>query len=187
MGNCADSRRIHFLGRAFGPATCILLDASRLQNSGALCPRWWSKRPRTAEQQICLRSSFPAIFPGSATLVEEHKKQRKAARLGRNNPWQGSRWPRCRWCGERKYWSHCICGRCRAAYASSVELAGDDLRHAHLAHNLGCDLVSAEDARELRGRRECHRPKDPIENRQPESALRDDAICREPPSVCVLC
>ena len=40
---------------------------------------------------------------------------------------------------------------------------------------------------ELRGRRECHTPEEPIENRQPESALRDDAICREPPSVCVLC
>jgi hypothetical protein len=27
------------------------------------------------------------------------------------------------------------------------------------------------------GRRERHRPEDPIENRQPESGLRDDAIC----------
>ena len=29
----------------------------------------------------------------------------------------------------------------------------------------------------LRGRRERYRPEDPIEIRQPESALRDDAIC----------
>ncbi len=76
-----------------------------------------------------------------------------------------------------EYWSHCICGRCRAAYASSIDLAGDDLRHARLAHKLGCDLVCAEDARGLIGRRERHRPEDPVENRQPESALRDDAIC----------
>jgi len=49
-------------------------------------------------------------------------------------------------CGDRKYWSHCICGRCRAAYASSIDLAGDDLRHARLAHNPPlCDLVFAED------------------------------------------
>jgi hypothetical protein len=91
--------------------------------------------------------AFPAIFPGSATLVEKHKKQKRATRLGRNNPWQGSRWSRRRWCGDRKYWSHCICGRRRAAYASSIDLSGDDLRHARLAHNLRRDLVSAEDAR----------------------------------------
>ncbi len=29
----------------------------------------------------------------------------------------------------------------------SIDLAGDDLRHARLAHNLGCDQVCAEDAR----------------------------------------
>jgi hypothetical protein len=92
--------------------------------------------------------AFPAIFPASATLVEKHEKQKKTAtRLGRNNPWHGSRWPRRRWCGKRKYWSHCICCRRMAAYASSIDVAGDDLRHARLAHNLRRDLVSAEDAR----------------------------------------
>jgi hypothetical protein len=64
-----------------------------------------------------------------------------------------------------------------AAYASSIDVAGDDLRNARLAHNLRRDLASAEDARRLRGRRKHHRPEHPIENRQPESALRDDAIC----------
>jgi hypothetical protein len=63
------------------------------------------------------------------------------------------------------------------ALVSSIDLAGDDLRNARLAHNLRRDLVFAEDVRGLRVRRKRHRPGHPIENRQPESALPDDAIC----------
>src|ERR1700736_6579054 len=89
---------------------------------------------------------FPAIFPASATLVEKHEKK-TATWTGRNNAWQGSRRSRRRWCGDRKYWSHCICCRRMAAYVSSIDVAGDDLRHARLAHNLRRVLVSVEDAR----------------------------------------
>ena len=108
--------------------------------------------------------AFPAIFPASATLVEKHEKKNSNT-PGQNNPWQGSRWPRRRWCGDRKYWSHCICCRHTAAYASSIDVAGDDLCHARLAHNLRRDLVSAKTRGRLRGRRKRHRPEHPIENR----------------------
>src|ERR1700731_3406973 len=80
--------------------------------------------------------AFPAIFPASATLVEKHERQKTATRLGRNSPWQGSRWPRRRWCSDRKYGSHCFCCRRMAAYASSIDVASDELRYARLAHNL---------------------------------------------------
>jgi hypothetical protein len=46
-----------------------------------------------------------------------------------------------------RYCPHGIGCRRLAAYASSVDVAGDDLRHARLAHNLRRDLLSAEDAR----------------------------------------
>ena len=90
--------------------------------------------------------AFPAIFPASATLVKKHEKK-TATWTGRNNAWQGSRRSRRRWCGDRKYCSHCICCRRMAAYVSSMDVAGDDLRHARLAHNLCRVLVSVEDAR----------------------------------------
>jgi hypothetical protein len=98
-------------------------------------------------QQICLRFSFPAIFPGSATLVEEHKSKKKQHGLDGTTRGREADGLDAAGAAIGSIWSHCICGRCRAAYASSVDFAGDDLRHARLAHNLGCDLVSAEDAR----------------------------------------
>jgi hypothetical protein len=59
------------------------------------------------------------------------RNKKTATRLGRNKPWQGSRWR-----GDRKYWSHWICCRRMTAYASSIYVAGDDLRHTRLAHKL---------------------------------------------------
>jgi hypothetical protein len=78
---------------------------------------------------------------------------------------KGSRWPGRRWCGDRKYWSHCMCCRRMAAYASSIAVAGDALRHARLAHNLRRDLVSAEDARGAQRGSQAPLSRHPIENR----------------------
>ena len=51
------------------------------------------------------------------------------------------------------------------AYASSIYVAGDDLRHTRLAHKLRRDLVSAEDAGGSEGVASAMRPEHPIENR----------------------
>jgi uncharacterized protein DUF3147 len=120
--------------------------------------------------------AFPAIFPASATLVEKHEKQEKQQHgLGRNNPCQGSRWPRRRWCGDRKYWSHGICCRRMAAYACSIDMAGDDLRHARLAHNLRRDLVSVKDAR--RAQRASQAPSSRASHREPLARERVTRRC----------
>jgi hypothetical protein len=89
--------------------------------------------------------AFPAIFPASATLIEKHEKKnsnsldgtvrgREAAGLDAAGAAIGS-------IGLIALLSP------YGAYASSIDVAGHDLRYARLAHNLRRDLVSTEDAR----------------------------------------
>jgi hypothetical protein len=121
---------------------------------------------------------FPAIFPASATLVEKHEKQKKQ--------------------------QHGLDGTIRGREAAGLDAAGAAIGSigliafavavwrlmpllstwlvmicATLAWLITsvviCYLRKTRGG--LRGRRKRHRPEHPIENRQPEGALRDDAIC----------
>jgi hypothetical protein len=106
--------------------------------------------------------AFPAIFPSSATSVEKHEKQKKQQR-GSDGTIPGREATGLDAAGAAigSIGLIALCCRRMAAYASSIAVVGDHLRHARLADDLHRDLASAEDAMWAQRRRKSHR----IENR----------------------